>query len=486
MLPVPVTVSHPEVGQASACQPGPDPSRDRKGAIFRQNAWQPALTGPLAAEATHAALDVAARLVAPAEVEKASAAAVAQTAFPRSTHWVPYTIGQGYAGLAVLWAYLDQCFPEQDWDLTGKHHLTLAARSAEHGPTPPPGLFSGLSGLAFSAFQLSRDGARYGRLLATLDETISQGAITLVRAVRAQQDGVTVGQFDAISGLSGIGAYLLHRSGQSAAAKAVHEVTDALVYLTGEERGLPRWHTPAHLLWSEGKEAYPHGNLNCGLAHGVPGILVFLALAHTAGLDVPDLPQAISRTAGWLCANRFDDDWGVNWPTAIPLLETASGAGPILCGAGGSTAPDGPSRCAWCYGSPGIARALWLAGEALDRDDYRDLAIAAMEAVYRRPIPERRIGSPTFCHGVAGLLAITLRFANETRLPVFFEQSRVLGRQILDHYRPDSMLGFRNLEIPDHEIDQPGLLEGSPGIALVLLAAATAVEPTWDRLFLLS
>ena len=203
-------------------------------------------------------------------------------------------------------------------------------------------------------------------------------------------------------------------------------------------------------------------------------------------MDVPDLPQAISRTADWLCANRFDDDWGVNWPTAVPLLEADTGAGPILCAAPARTAPDGPSRCAWCYGSPGIARALWLAGEALDRDDYRDLAIAAMEAIFRRPIPERRIGSPTFCHGVAGLLAITLRFASETGLPVFFEQSRVLVRQILDHYRPDSMLGFRNLEIPDREIDQPGCLEGSPGIALVLLAAATAVEPTWDRLFLLS
>jgi hypothetical protein len=30
------------------------------------------------------------------------------------------------------------------------------------------------------------------------------------------------------------------------------------------------------------------------------------------------------------------------------------------------------------------------------------------------------------------------------------------------------------------------LLDGAPGVALVLLAAATPVEPTWDRLFLLS
>jgi hypothetical protein len=31
-----------------------------------------------------------------------------------------------------------------------------------------------------------------------------------------------------------------------------------------------------------------------------------------------------------------------------------------------------------------------------------------------------------------------------------------------------------------------GLLEGAAGVALVLLAAATSVEPAWDRMFLVS
>jgi hypothetical protein len=109
-----------------------------------------------------------------------------------------------------------------------------------------------------------------------------------------------------------------------------------------------------------------------------------------------------------------------------------------------------------------------------------------MEAVFRRPVAERHIDSPTFCHGVAGLLEIALRFANDTGESVFIDESRILVRQLLDSYRPESLLGFRHLEIENHEVDQPGLLDGAPGIALVLLAAATSVEPTWDRLFLLS
>ena len=109
-----------------------------------------------------------------------------------------------------------------------------------------------------------------------------------------------------------------------------------------------------------------------------------------------------------------------------------------------------------------------------------------MEAVFRRPIPARRVDSPTFCHGIAGLLSITLRFANDTGKDVFFEQSHALTQQMVDSYRPESLLGFRNVEITDREIDQPGLLDGAPGVALALLAATSGVEPTWDRLFLLS
>jgi hypothetical protein len=133
-----------------------------------------------------------------------------------------------------------------------------------------------------------------------------------------------------------------------------------------------------------------------------------------------------------------------------------------------------------------VARSLWLAGQALDRHEYRTLAITAMEAVYRRPVPARMIDSPTFCHGVAGLLAVTLRFARETRLPIFVQQSQRLVEQLMASFQPESLLGFRNIEYGYNETDQPGLLDGAAGVAIVLLAASSGIEPAWDRLFLLS
>jgi class I lanthipeptide synthase len=444
------------------------------------------LTDDLAARAVEVARDVCSRLISPERVEKAAAAACTQTAFPRTTHWIPYAISQGYSGLAVLWGYLDSCFAAERWDLIGREHLELAARGAETLPGVPLGLFSGLSGLAFGAFQLSRGGTRYRRLLTALDEAIVPQAVAAADRVRAQANGLPVGDFDLISGLSGTGAYMLCRREEPGVAAGVSAVVEALLEVMGEEKGVPRWHTPVHLLWDEEvMSTYPQGNLNCGLAHGVPGILAFLAAALRSGIALPRMTEAIARTGDWLAKNRCDDEWGVNWPTAVHLVAADSPDGQLRPGEA-KLAHHGPSRCAWCYGSPGIARSLWLAGEALDRDDFRDLAICAMEAVLRRPIPIRRIDSPTFCHGVSGLLAITLRFANDTGVSVFEEGSRVLTQQLLDSYQPTSLLGFRNIETDNREIDQPGLLDGAPGVALVLLAAATTAEPTWDRLFLLS
>ena len=110
-----------------------------------------------------------------------------------------------------------------------------------------------------------------------------------------------------------------------------------------------------------------------------------------------------------------------------------------------------------------------------------------MEAVYRRPAAARRIGSPTFCHGVAGLLQVTLRFAHDAGAEwLRREAARLLARHLLSAHEPDTPLGYRNTEPTGTRTDQPGLLDGAAGVALVLLAAATAVEPAWDAVFLLS
>jgi lantibiotic biosynthesis protein len=438
--------------------------------------WGPFIDERLSAQAFAVAKEVAARLKDRAVLLAANDAAREQTRFPKTIYWEPYGVAQGDAGLAVACAYFDQCFPDEGWDKRGHDYLDFATRGAGSAGALPLGLFAGLAGLAFAARALSRDGRRYDTLLESLDLRLCGDVLTPAAALTGKH-GVSVSEFDVITGVSGIAAYLLSRGTHPPGDVALQVILDSLVALTEERDAVPHWYTPRHLLAGEGMaEHYPQGNLNCGLAHGIPGPLAVMALALEAGLRVDGLEEAVSRTAAWLVRHRSADSFGANWPTAVPHEP------------GGRVDPErlDSSRAGWCYGAPGVARAVWLAARALGDRALGELAIDAMTAVYQRPVAERRIDSPTFCHGVAGLLQVTLRFAHDTRSAVFTDAAAALTEQLLSLHVPDRMLGYCCIEPAGNLVDQPGLLDGAPGVACALLAASTTVEPSWDRLFLLS
>lgn len=441
---------------------------------------------PLAERAMAAALVVAQRLAPIGVAEQAAAVAMSQSHFPSLSVWRPMSLAHGNAGLVLLFGYLDRIAPDAGWAHVAHAHLAAAARHAEAEGKPPIGLFDGLAGLGFAATWASRGGQRYGRLLQSIDDALAPRAIAAAAALDAPDRPVGMGDFDVIGGLAGVGAYLLGRTTSPPAAAALQAVLGALTRLVaGDDGGCPRWSTAPELLYDDAmRERYPAGYLNCGLAHGLPGPLAVLALATLAGVEVPGQRDAVRAGAEWLLDHTLDDDWGRNWPTAVPLVETDAPDGRRRVPAAAADAPDGPSRAAWCYGTPGVAAALRLAGDALGERRYIDAAVDAMTAVHRRPVDARQIDSPTICHGVAGLLQATLRIERATGGPHRPASADALVAQILAAFDPDHPLGFRDLEYADHAVDQPGLLDGAPGVALALLAYATDVPPGWDRAFL--
>jgi lantibiotic modifying enzyme len=446
-----------------------------------RRSWAPALGTARAAEVRTVALEVAARIADRGRLEQALDLAPRQSQFPNVMHWQPYGIAQGDAGLALFCGYLDAAQPDHDWDRAGHGFLQAAVADFEAaGGRIAPGAFSGLAGLVFAAWSLSRRGERYRALLTSLEDALVIEALTTASTTAHHAGGGGVWQFDVISGLAGIGAYLLQRRSRPVVADALDAVLRALIHLTAPNPGgRPRWYTSPQMMADEPTARhYPHGNLNLGLAHGIPGPLALMALAYKEGVELPGLRESIQHIAGFIADSRIDGPYGVDWPTAIPLQ--ADGTWNVA-------SAFERSRTAWCYGSPGVARSVWIAGDALGDGSLKALAVEAMEAVLRRPIPERMIDSPTLCHGVSGLLAIVLRFArDDDRAGTFAGGADALCQQLLDLYAPERPLGYCSIEPGGNRVDQAGLLDGAPGVALALLAAATPSEPFWDRLFLLS
>jgi hypothetical protein len=429
--------------------------------------WKAAVDDPqLVSSARAVAVEVMSRLRDDEVVESAARG----VSVPGRPGWLPHGVAQGHCGLALAFGHLDRCFPGEGWDLVAHEHLSRALKNTAESGVTTLGLFSGLAGIVQTTSYLSNQGARYRNLLGGLDESLLGHIPPQIPAPHA---GLAVAEFDLISGWAGVGACLLNRAPASGYDGALPVVLGWLVELTREVDGAPAWHTPHALIADEGmRRRYSTAVANCGLAHGITGVLALLCLAHADGEAVPGHTEAIRRAARWLAAQRIDEGWGPAFPAVVAL--------------GADAVAPSSARDAWCYGGPGVARALFLAGAVLDDVRLTDLALATMRAVLRRPVPLRRIDSPGFCHGVAGLLQITLRFAADTSDDEFRVGARRLVEQLLADHRPEAPFGYRSVEPDGTRQDRVGLLDGAPAVALALLAAVTTEPPGWDRLFLLS
>jgi len=440
--------------------------------------WKALLDEPLCYQAQEAALLVAQRLRDPEDVQRIAQLAEKQSSFP--SRW-DLSLPSAAAELALFYSYVACCFPEHGWHTIAQHYLKLVALSSQQHSLTSPALFGGMSGIAFVVQHFSEAGQRYQQTLAHLHRSLAQRVRQLPCWQRSPEEGVAESDFDIIVGASGIVGYLASiASPDSIVREILHTLLGYLLALTkpGQLPGQERWLCPPSLLVTESdRQHFPYGRFNCGLAHGIPGPLAALSLAALAGYDVPGLHESIAYVSTWLVQHQIQDAWGGTWPTHIPY-ELAS-------------SPEEwhslpPSRTAWCYGTPGVARSLWLAGQALRDDHLMGVALDAIKGVLCRPLQIRDIDAPTLCHGIAGLLLICLRFAHESQDPFLLQQIPALVEQILAQFDPQSPSGFRDREPGGILVDRPDFLNGAAGTALALLAAATAIAPSWDRLLLVS
>ena len=396
---------------------------------------------------------------------------------PPSSPWQPTTLVNGHPGIALLFAEL--AATDDRHRGTAHAHLAAAVRRADQAGA---GLSAGLTGIAFAANAAGRAAGGYRRLLDQLDVQVRRECTALVDAererIRARRAGVPIAGYDLISGLTGIGAYLLARGHHQ-----LESVLTCLVRLTDPVTAyglaVPGWWTPDRPFLVADDERYGRGHLNVGVAHGIGGPLALLSLAWTAGVRVARQRDAVERIARWLLEHRRVDptDGCGWWPGDVPFDEQV----------GGRREQHLADRAAWCYGTPGVARALQLAGLAFDQPRWQRTAVAAMVELLARP--DRTATDAGLCHGSAGLLWLTSRMARDCTDPDLRAGLAVdaLIEEVLAQYDPSAPFGFRYTA--QHAIvapDRPGFLEGAAGIALVLTGHAVAASPStgWDAALL--
>src|SRR5262249_19499644 len=179
----------------------------------------------------------------------------------------------------LLFAAADARWPDAGWDAVGHRHLRAACSALAAAPRAGMSLYGGLAGVGDAAGAPAGGGGRGGPAPrgaggAPLPPAGGAGGRPqAVRAVRslADVDGCPVGAFDLISGLTGVGVYLLGRRSDRDAREVLELLLAGLAGLLADQGEPRRWHTPAGAVGSAMSRHYPHGNHNCGLAHGLPG-----------------------------------------------------------------------------------------------------------------------------------------------------------------------------------------------------------------------
>lgn len=376
------------------------------------------------------------------------------------------SLGDGAPGIALLQIERARA-GATDWRAV--HRLATAmTRQPVNANARSASLFWGAPAVAYALH--TAEHPAYRTALNKLDQAIEALIrLRLGAAHRRVDDGLLprAREYDLINGLTGLGAYFMHRYGDH---HLLREVLTYLVRLTRPIRDgretLPGW-------WAAGSPdrrrspRWREGHASFGMAHGIAGPLALLSATMRQGIVVDGQDDAIHTICDWFDQWRHGHGTQAWWPEVIDRAELRSRAVVRL----------GPHRPSWCYGNPGIARAQQLAAIATDDPGRARMAEQALVGCLTDERQHSHFTDAGLCHGWAGLVHTARRAAADASTSELDTATRAAAIRTREHLR-------------DHgppAVD--GLLEGTTGIDLVDATYATtpsATQPAWDTCLLLT
>ena len=377
----------------------------------------------------------------------------------------------GKAGIVLLYAYLSRLFPEKNYSETTFRFLdelsdSLANDEMDHS------MSGGVAGIAFT-FQHLRNCGVLNKSddlnLSEVDEFIASGV----------DHDFNTDNWDPLHGMVGLGIYFLERHKETGEKKYLEKVIDYLSRMRTAVDEHKVWITPGY-----GK--YSNDNYNFGMAHGMPGILSFLAQVYSREIKQQEIEEMISSCLPFLLQHEYGEDEEYCLPAGQAGFPTS-----IERGKKDKEQQQG-SRLSWCYGDLCMANALVHCGRALQDDTLKTHGIKIALKTTKRNFESAGCMDAPFCHGTTGLVHQYQRFYQFTGNEVFkYAAEKWVNITLKDFYKPGTGVGGYSFRCLNEEknlfeyVSEYGLLEGSAGIALVYLSwLYTNSKPDWDIIFL--
>jgi lantibiotic modifying enzyme len=374
----------------------------------------------------------------------------------------------GNAGQALFYDELVRRWPRPEFSARRNDHWAAAIDGLAQTENIRPNLYSGFTGIGWATILLrSADGPDADG--ADEDESHEELEEALLAFL---EDVPAVADYDLINGPSGWGLYALERWPHPRAVRALERIVD---FFESRAERVPqgyRWWTPPSLLPEWQREQAPNGYYNLGLSHGIPGVCVFLSQALERGIRPGVTASLLEGAVDWVLAQRIPGASGLSFPSSVV-----------------DGRPPSPSRLAWCYGDLGVAAAVHLIGRSQRNSAWISEALSIAYRAAEVPVSTAGVIDAGLCHGASGVAHLFNRFFQASGDPRFKSAARAWLLRTLEFREeglgPGGYAAWRTTPTKGWAAT-PGVLEGSAGIALALLAATGVREPDWDRFIFVS
>ena len=226
--------------------------------------------------------------------------------------------------------------------------------------------------------------------------------------------------FDCISGTAGNLYYLLDVDNIDLKRKneVINQMVNYLIWLTNTHsyhgKEVFNFHIASEnqFLGSE-KIAFPNGNFNFGMSHGLISPLVALSKAYAVGQRNEGLVDAINILSNVYKKFKIKKNNSVYWPAQLSFESFYSGV---------VNEEEIHYASSWCYGNTGVLCGLILSSKYTNDEDseqqYKNELICALN----RPIEQTYLVSPALCHGYTSVLAGKLLLLHEPEGKAFYKE----------------------------------------------------------------
>ena len=368
------------------------------------------------------------------------------------------SLSHGIPSLILMYSSLYKITKQEKYMVVSQVYIEKLVEIVSKDGIESPSLYAGTAGIALAIREARLSGKYYTKLLNSLHRLLKkQIQEKLIISLSNIDKGIIEPfDYDMVNGFSGIVNYLILER-----EYFLEELKQIGTYLLKYIETILNKVTNCSVGLKNG--------LDLGIAHGIVGPMLALAKLKSENIlkeDMGIVNEAIKLV--FLC--RRDDKL---WPGKIYSNNIINLDFKNL-----------PTRMAWCYGTPGVAFALFKICQLMNLN-YIDEIIESL--VNHLHSTEKNIYSPSMCHGLAGVAFIYDFIGRNNSNVELTDFSDSLRKKIITLFSEEKVFGYTDKEkIVDVEVnlESVGILQGVTGIVLFLLNPYSDENLLWERMFI--